>query len=86
MSVSATTIMTGADTEIEEGGGGAYIHIKWGLVRRARRTQLSVHALSSFPRPSRIRRLQYVASRRLQYVAQKPENEATYIEHAQSGL
>ena len=38
------------------------------------------------PRPSRIRHLQYVASRRLQYVAKKPENEATYIEHANLGL
>ena len=56
------------DPEIEEGGGGK--QIKWRLVRRA----------SLVPRHSRIRHLQYVASRRLQYVAQKPENEATYIE------
>ena len=39
----------GADPEIEE--GGAYI-IEWGLVQRA----------SLIPWPSRIRRLQYVAS------------------------
>ena len=67
-------VYTGADPEIEEGGG---IHMNW---CGARRTQLSVRALASFriPRPSRIRRLQYVA--------QKPENETTYIEHAQSGL
>ena len=48
---------SGADPEIEEGGGGG-IHLEWRLVRRA----------SLVHRPSRIRRLQYVA--------QKPENEA----------
>ena len=48
-----------------------------GLVRRAQDAAVCARA-SLVPRPSRIRRLQYVA--------QKPENEATYIEHAQSGL
>ena len=44
-----------------------------------RRTQLSVRALTSFPGLRA-----FVASSSSQYVAQKPENEATYIEHAQS--
>ena len=60
------TPTAGADPEIEEGGGG--IHIKWGLVRRAYDAVVCARA-SLVPRPSRIRRLQYVASRRLQYVA-----------------
>ena len=51
----------------------------------AGRTQLSVRALASFPGLRA-----FVACNTslhvAQYVAQKPENEATYIEHAQSGL
>ena len=42
-----------------------------------RRTQLSVRALDSFPGLR-------VHIRCLQYVAQKPKNEAMYIEHVQS--
>ena len=61
---------TGADPEIEEGGGGGGIHIEGGLVRRVWDAVVCVRA-------SRV-----VAS--LQYVAQKPEKEATYIEHVQS--
>ena len=56
--------MSGADPEIEEGGGHTY------------RVGIGAARASPVPRPSRIRRLQYVA--------QKPENDATYIEHAQS--
>ena len=66
----------GADPEIEEGGG---IHIKWELVQRSQDAVVCARAsLVLDPRPSCIRRLQYVT--------QKPENEATYIRHAQSGL
>ena len=45
---SSVAISEGADPEIEEGGGG--IHIIWGGDWcGARRTQLSVRALASFP-------------------------------------
>ena len=55
-------------------GGHTY---KMGVVRRAVDAVVCARA-SLVPRPLRICRLQYGA--------QKPENEATYIEHAQSGL
>ena len=58
------------DPEIEEGGGA---YIKSGNWCGACRTQLSVRVLILVPWPLHIRRLQYIA--------QKPENEAT---HAQS--
>ena len=61
---------SGADPELKKGGGGeAYIYSV--DFCGARTMQLSVRA-SLVPRPLRIRRLQYVT--------QKPENEATYID------
>ena len=60
----------GADPETEEGGRGG-IRIEWGIG--------AAHVYRGLiPRPL------CALICRSQYVAQKPENEATYIEHAQS--
>ena len=69
-------VLPGADPEIEEGGGGHTYEMGW---CGARRTQLSVRALAPFPGL----RASVACSTSLK---RQPENEATYIEHAQPGL